>query len=428
MSRRQDILDIQKVYTEAMDLSMVRKYKMSSKDSNAYKLPQISDVFNGKHRLVYNLDLDYGKSFAKSTRSADSSYNKVVGFLDKLGYEQPGVKDYIEGIVYKAGDKNVYKIGRILARHEEEQPQVMTPKNTLVPQYSAEFKNDPIRHIKGQDYVIVISRHPYDLYGMSTDRMWTSCMDMNKKNEGNKSHMIAKEVEKGTLIAYLTPKSELNESGKVSLIKPVSRVLLKPMYNDEGELAYGFSTVYGGVVDSFNDFVHEWVDKNFNSKVKNTKGFSLAHGVYEDPYEMVGGVEEASTKKRAERQLLHTLNDVRDEMLPLIPANIRSGVKFVFNIEDINDIHCNINIIFRDSSVEVVDKINKRADSNKLKAVTKKYNIWPLVYENDYFYDLLTNPTDKSVKIRFYAVGETVYDIIKFMKWFIEVPAQLIKI
>lgn len=422
MSRRQDILDIRRVYAEAIDLSMAKKYKMSSRYSNAYKIPAINEVFGDKHRLIYNLDIDYNKSFNTSTESADSPYSKVSAFLVKLGYTRPSIKNYIEGFVQKPGDKNVYKIGRILSQNESIQPKTTNSKGNTEPEYSAEFKSDPIRHIKEQDLVIVISRHPYDIYGMSTERMWTSCMDMTKKKEGNKSDMIKAEVEKGTLIAYLTPRSEVYESGKVALSKPVARVLLKPLYNEDNELAYALSTTYGGMVDDLNDFLREWIDTNFNSKIKNPDGFTLADGVYEDPYEVVGKVGEITPGEKNRRIITKTLQAARNKILP---PSTKLPVKVTYQFSEDNEIFCNINIVISGTVTDTPVVL----DRTKLKArpkIVEHYNLGQVI-DSEYFHGIFFNPTMNTITIRFYVSSDTPDDIINFMEWVSKVPLKSIR-
>jgi hypothetical protein len=428
MSRRQDILDIQRVYTEAMNLSMARQHKMSSKHSGAYKIPQINEVFGDKHRLIYNLDVDYNKSFNTSSESADSPYSKVSAFLSELGYTRPSIKSYIDGFVQKPGDKNVYKIGRILAQNEAIQPKIANSKGNSEPEYSSEFKNDPIRHIKEQDLVIVISRHPYDIYGMSTERMWTSCMDMIKKKEGNKSDMIKAEVEKGTLIAYLTPRSEVYESGKVALRKPVARVLLKPMYNEDNELAYALSTTYGGMVDDFNDFLRNWIDEKFNSKVKNTDGFTMADGVYEDPYETVGKIGEISYQERNRRKTTKALQAARNKILP---PTIKLPVKVTYQFGEDGDIHCNINIVIAGSATDR-PIVLKREQLKAKPKIIEQYNLSQVI-DSDYFDSIFFNPTMNTITLRFYASSDAlddvrkITDIISFMEWVATVPVKSIR-
>lgn len=92
---------------------------------------------------------------------------------------------------------------------------------------------------KEQTYELVISRHPYDVAGMSTDRGWKSCMEL--PNESNKSggcyfSFVRKDVEKGTLVCYLIKSTDKN------IEHPIGRINIKPYarYRDESVLSEYF--------------------------------------------------------------------------------------------------------------------------------------------------------------------------------------------
>ena len=415
---------LNKVLSEALDLQQAKSLKTTRRKSGAYKIPQINEVFGSKDRLIYDFDVDYLKDFNKTTNSSDSSYNKISNFLIKLGFKKPAVDDYIQGIAYKENDKNVFKIGRILTANEDNQPKIMNNKDNMVPEYTARFKNDPIRHIKNPKLVIVISRHPYDIYGMSTNRMWTSCMDLKKTSEdaelGNTS-FIPKEVEKGTLIAYLTPKTELNSFGKVSLKKPVSRVLLKPMYNDSQELGYALSKTYGGIVDRFNEFLINWMDINFNDKIKDNTGFALATGVYEDPYEP-GKLVEASPQKKEIRILNSKLEDIKNEMFSLIPNDIRSNVIINSFVDDDMSVSMTIIFNFKFDGMGKPYKLTPEELPNH-RDIMNNYNVHWKLPDSEYFKGVFVNPTLKNIKFTFYKVGN-ISDIEKLGFWILQLPAQ----
>lgn len=105
------------------------------------------------------------------------------------------------------------KIGKVLAKICDE---------TLI----NFFKIDPIRlgknissAIDSNNLWIVISNHAYDIAGMSTNRDWTSCM--NILNGENKEY-VAADIEFGTLIAYIIDKNDTN------IEHPYGRILIKP--------------------------------------------------------------------------------------------------------------------------------------------------------------------------------------------------------
>ena len=62
---------------------------------------------------------------------------------------------------------------------------------------------------------VVISRNPYDIVGMSTDRRWTSCMKLPNDDPsiypGGAYHQhLIHDIELGTLVAYLIEPTDKN--------------------------------------------------------------------------------------------------------------------------------------------------------------------------------------------------------------------------
>ena len=110
--------------------------------------------------------------------------------------------------------------------------------------------------ITAKEYLIVISRHPVDVAGMSTDRGWRSCMMVgtkaDPKNRAYSEHVEC-DVKEGTLIAYLIDKKDLNINA------PVGRVLLKPLYNATRDKVYYTveRKTYGTVPDDFLQKIKE---------------------------------------------------------------------------------------------------------------------------------------------------------------------------
>jgi hypothetical protein len=99
------------------------------------------------------------------------------------------------------------------------------------------------------NYVIVISHHPYDVAGMSTNRQWPSCKDLNG---GQYNKFLHGEV--GRLgVAYLskvTPKGvgvvvgDRKVTSKDPVGDPLMRILILPYVDqDDGELCYYYTNV-----------------------------------------------------------------------------------------------------------------------------------------------------------------------------------------
>lgn len=276
------MITFEKFLTEAIPLPEVVKHKMSRKNSGAYTKNAIVQVFGNKDRLVLPFDFDINRDYESIKNDPDSTFYKISEFLDHYNFYIKDIKDYVDGICYKKNDKNVYKIGKILTELGDD-IEMTTKKGGKIKttQEVEDYKEDPIKNIKNENFVVVISRHPYDIYGMSTDRSWTSCMNMG---DGSMKCAMKKDVKYGSIIMYLVPESELKQNGKIALKKPLSRILLRPIVNPQKELAYSRGPLYGAKIEKFKEFANDWVLKNFNSKIKNKKGFVYAKGLYDNDY------------------------------------------------------------------------------------------------------------------------------------------------
>jgi hypothetical protein len=276
------MISFKKFLTEAIPLQDVVKHKMSRKNSGAYKKNPIIDVFGNKDRLVLPFDFDLNTDYESIKKDPTSTFYKTSEFLNNYNFYIKDIKDYVDGICYKKNDKNVYKIGKILTEFGND-IEMSTKKGGTIKttQEVEDYKSDPIKNIKNDKFVVVISRHPYDIYGMSTDRSWTSCMNMD---DGSMKCAMKKDIQHGSLIMYLVPESELKQNGKVALKKPLARILFRPMVNFQKELAYARGPIYGAKIEKFKQFANDWILKNFNSKIKNKKGFVYAKGIYNNDY------------------------------------------------------------------------------------------------------------------------------------------------
>jgi hypothetical protein len=111
--------------------------------------------------------------------------------------------------------------------------------------------NEPTR---AKEFYIVISRHPYDLAGMSTGRGWRSCMNIE---DGVNKRFVKCDVEEGAFIAYLVDRNDRN------INSPVGRVLIKPYYHEyDNILLYRpEQRVYGTLPKTFREEVVQILEK-----------------------------------------------------------------------------------------------------------------------------------------------------------------------
>jgi hypothetical protein len=129
------------------------------------------------------------------------------------------------------------------------------------------FINDPQRRAaKKTGLQVVISRHPHDVAGMSTNQGWTSCMNME---DGSNAHYLQRDIEHGTHVAFLT------HEGDHEAKKPLARIALKPFHaghhpvfdgpskgaNDT--ILHPESSTYGTADSAFAHTVKKWTEQHF---------------------------------------------------------------------------------------------------------------------------------------------------------------------
>lgn len=405
-------------FQEAIDLNLAKEKQMTRTKSNAYKIPEINEVFGNKDRLVYDFNFDFEAAFSNVVSDMTSSYNQISNFIEQHGYDIPNVKAYIDGICKKPGDKNIYKIGRILEKLKQPMVSIMgrNEESKDRPKYTHLFKTDPIRHVQDNKTSIVISRHPYDIYGMSTGRSWTSCVDLKYRKEGNNSCTLPAEVNEGTLVAYLIPSSEVRPNGKVDLRKPVSRITLKPLRNMEGELGYGVAKPYGAAMMEFTNFCKKWAVKNFNSKVKNRSGFKLANNVYPDPHN-AEGLQKVTDVEDKIREEVYAMVNLKNEALQAVSRANRNNVHIYYSYDvDKEDntfqLYGGVYWLITDSSIKHAIKSPVRSFNPKnnpqmwkdpeFAKIAKQHGFYDhLVWNNEFFQGVSINARLGIIKIVF---------------------------
>jgi len=127
---------------------------------------------------------------------------------------------------------------------------------------------------------IILSRHSYDVAGMSTSKRWQSC----KSIEGCYSHFLDTEVGH-LLIAFV---ANPDRKGKDLLNDPYARLLVLPVTGNKGYGLYVSTDVYkyGGKFDDFHSIVENYVS-NFmpiysDSDEKETVGEYYKDSGFED--------------------------------------------------------------------------------------------------------------------------------------------------
>ena len=210
------------------------------------------------------------------------AYDLVEKVLEELGYD---IEDYIKGIaVVKNNPKRKIKIGKLLRPNKKDEETIGQggnakhfAKKTVA---YTHFINDENRKSTQRKHEVVISRHPYDIAGMSTDRGWTSCMNLES---GLYKRYVPLDIKHGTVIAYAIREDDRN------IQNPVARLLIKPFLEinkekKESSVLFGIEDkVYGEEPPGFTETVENWVDEvNDIRTLDNVVALKLHPELYAD--------------------------------------------------------------------------------------------------------------------------------------------------
>jgi len=230
---------------EALDLTTAKKYTRMAKGSYEKLYPEIFGTGPKNHRVYFDMEVDE----AELENLVSETREKVIEKLKEIGAEDI---QYVKG--YYKKDKQTMKIGKALA----DDSKLMNA-----------FANDVTRQTKLK---ICLSKHPYDIAGMSTGRKWESCMTLVS---GSNCHYVKEEVKLGTLVAYLLKPKDLN------ITAPLARVLVKP-FKDKKYVVLGVSkNVYGIQVPAFRTSVEKFVYEKFNKERITTEEYQKRMGSLE---------------------------------------------------------------------------------------------------------------------------------------------------
>ena len=215
----------------------VKEYPGAKVSRNGYRVYfpfkiDDKDLSIGKQQLTYNPDFYEISDMVKSY------------LMDELGIN---VKewDYLHGkYKYEIQTKNGPKLREMSIGKSIKKNKKLTDL----------FASDPLRlsaNLADKKLEIVLSNHSYDIAGMSTDRNWTSCMDLI---DGPNKNWVREEIKWGTVIAYLIEAKDENINA------PLGRICIKPYQNGNGNIYYfPEPTVYSPYVglDSMKEFLDD---------------------------------------------------------------------------------------------------------------------------------------------------------------------------
>lgn len=121
------------------------------------------------------------------------------------------------------------------------------------------YETDPVRAAITKEKHIVITKNKYDVAGMSTNRGWSSCMNLV---DGSNRHYVKHDIQHGTLTAYVCTKDDKNIS------HPIGRINLKQfMHVGSNHAIYRpENSRYGTIPTKFPQIVNDWAEKHYPPK------------------------------------------------------------------------------------------------------------------------------------------------------------------
>lgn len=224
----------------------ISDYKEWSKNFNWDFYKEMEKVFKESEYISHskNFDRIYFDLKVDSENFKVTVPNEIIDFFNWYGQDnEMSIVDYNRGICTDKDGREI-RIGRLFRKMGEDK---------LLDVYN-KSKQNLLKNIN--DLQVVISRHPYDIIGMSTNRGWTTCLDINdKRYDGEHLYNLEEYLKDGVLIAYLIRKNDNN------INNPISRILITRGWYS-GDLTY--ENIYGTYVEEFENFISEWCIKSNN--------------------------------------------------------------------------------------------------------------------------------------------------------------------
>lgn len=225
--------------------------------------------------------------------------------LNQINYD---LIDYEKGYAKSSSDNRTVKIGKLI-------------KDPVLLQ---KYNNDPARQLSKQSKLLVcISRHPYDIAGMSTDRGWVSCMHLTG---GDNASYVMMDVVNGTIVAYLIAENDKN------INNPKGRYLIKPFINEDNPdeiLLVREQRAYGSTTPGFKETIDKWLDEVNGEKSEGL--YCINPELYQD----------------SNRTRLHYPSKSFDEVMDMIiqnPSkyNVAKNIKYKRNADGSIDLKANV--------------------------------------------------------------------------------------
>ena len=159
----------------------------------------------------------------KSNLSVLETPQEIINILDNEGYYCP---DYRQALAYKKDDKlknKPIKLLKVLSKSLKNDKEQFDNLKKKVDERLGTSRKEQV------ECLVCITHNPYDVAGMSTDRNWSSCMELE---EGLYKETPLKQVQYGGMCAYLIEKDDKQ------INKPIARIAIKRLVGDNDSFVF----------------------------------------------------------------------------------------------------------------------------------------------------------------------------------------------
>lgn len=266
---------------EAISLDKARKYRDVARAA-------APETYRNKGKRVILPDEvhvisleDYVIGLTHEEQSAVSvMMDKVSDFIELYEYSLGDTFDermlnYFKNFCYRKDDmvkKRPVKISKVLETDRE------LLRNYINDRYVIEYKNIFRLEQKKESLKVLVTDLYLDVAGMSTDKKWTSCMNLggyrirsgsrdDYQEVGAQAEFVESDVARGSKVAYLikTPYKSLD----AAIDDSIARITIRPhnSAHEPGTLCWVPGPIFGVASKSFKEIVLKYVDSLNSSTV-----------------------------------------------------------------------------------------------------------------------------------------------------------------
>ena len=268
-------------------------------DSRKYRiyLPFSFDTTPYTKELENPLLYDGKKDFFEYRKEVQKLYDRDTETLKDVwdsfnAYMDDGIfqdkMDYKNGYFFDTQGRPV-KIAKQLKKIANQQQNIRIHLEDVIKRFNEDRLRDGTSKYDYDNLMIVITKNPIDVINQSTDRRWTSCMDLDPTKQGFYKNYVPADIKYGTIMAYLTN----NNDYKIE--NPIARISIKPykgLLNDKIMLVTSSNcheTIYGSIKElllvEFRYAVQSFIELNYNmKKIKKPEEdiYKPQAGLYQD--------------------------------------------------------------------------------------------------------------------------------------------------